>query len=222
MNTSMPLDDFDALRSAWKTLEQRLDRQQALNTRLLTESRLQRAKRGLWTVVVGQACQLLIGIAATLLFARIWVTHADDPVIVACGIVMHGWAILLTASAVLELVLVTRINYAQPVLVIQRNVALLRRWRTRVTPWLGIAFWVLWPVLVLLGLRVNGINPSGTFLAISFLLGVAGLVGTWIFSRWARRPERRHLGDALDRDHAGRALTRAQAMLDEIREFERE
>ena len=64
--------ELDELKQAWHAMEQRLDRQQALNVQLLTESRIDKAKRHLRWLLLGQCAQLALGLLVTVLAARFW------------------------------------------------------------------------------------------------------------------------------------------------------
>ncbi len=132
--------ELDELKLAWHSMERRLERQQALNLQLLAESRIDKAKRHLRWLLPGQCAQLALGVLVTVLSARFWIANHEVPLLLVAGLAGHAWGVLVICSAVVELLLVTRIQYAQPVLTVQRYMALLLRWRTRVAPWLGLPF----------------------------------------------------------------------------------
>ena len=219
MNAELELDD---LRRSWQALERKLDAQQALNLELATESRVDKAKARLRPVLMGQAVQAAVGIACTVFFARFWLAHLDAPAALVSGLLMHAWAVALVVSAVTELLLVMRINYAQPVLTIQKYLGVLQYWRTRMAPLLGLAFWVLWlPLVEVLLKHFTGADIAGWFLWTNVAVGVAGLAGTvWGFRRLRRRGHR--FADAIDADNAGGGVRSAQALLADIRRFEAE
>ena len=219
MNAELELDD---LRRSWQALERKLEAQQALNLELATESRVDKAKARLRPVLVGQAVQAAVGIACTVFFARFWLAHLDAPAALVSGLLMHAWAVALVVSAVTELLLVVRINYARPVLTIQKYLGVLQYWRTRMAPLLGLAFWVLWlPLVEVLLKHFTGADIAGWFLWTNVAVGVAGLAGTvWGFRRLRRRGYR--FADAIDADNAGCGVRSAQALLADIRRFEAE
>lgn len=215
--------EIDDLKQAWQTLDQRIEQQAALSRHLFTESRIDKAKTRLRPLWVGQLVQLAIGIALTIFFARFWIAHTDSMLLLASGVLMHAWSVLLSISAVMELLLVVRINYAEPVLTIQKYLGLLRAWRTRISPWLGLPFWFLWvPVLAVLLKVVLGVELHASVFWYNLPIGIVGTLAMLWFYRWSRQPQRRHIGDAIDADIAGRGVTRAQAFLDEIARFEQE
>ncbi|MFP7721442.1 hypothetical protein [Lysobacter sp. A3-1-A15] len=210
------------LRRSWQALERRLEAQQALNTELATQTRVDKAKARLRPLLVGQVIQAAVGIACTVFFARFWLAHLDAPAALLSGVLMHAWSVALVVSAATELLLVMRINYAQPVLAIQKYLGVLQYWRTRMAPLLGLAFWVLWlPLVAVLLKHFTGADVSGWFLWANIAVGVVGLVGTLWGVRHLRRRGHR-FADAIDADNAGCGVRSAQALLADIRRFEAE
>jgi hypothetical protein len=220
MDAIMELDD---LKQAWQTLDKRLEQQAAISRHLFTESRVDKAKARLRPLLVGQLIQLGAGIALTMFFAQFWIAHTDSTLLLVSGLLMHAWSVLLVISAVMELLLITRLSYAAPVLTIQRTLAYLRTWRTRMAPWLGLPFWLLWMPLLAVAFEVLfGAEMHADVFWYGIPIGIAGLLATLWFHRWSHRPERRRIGEALDASSAGHSVARAQAFLDEIARFERE
>ena len=52
-------------------------------------------------------------------------------------------------------------------------------------------------------------------------IGAVGLLLTWVFDRWAHHPSRPQMATIVDNSVAGGSLNRAQRVLDEIAQFER-
>ena len=213
--------ELDELKQAWHAMEQRLERQQALNVQLLTESRIDKAKRHLRWLLLGQCAQLAFGVLVTVLSARFWIANHEVPALLAAGLAGHAWGVLVICSATVELLLVTRIQYAQPVLAVQRYMALLQRWRTRVAPWLGLPFLLacmFGPVLLAaLGAPVPTAWVVGNLVA---CLGLA-IAAAW-FYRWSHRPGREVLAERVDDFLGGDSLRRARERLEEVARFEHE
>ena len=213
--------ELDELKQAWQTMEQRLDQQQALNLQLLAESRLDKAKRHLRWLLLGQCAQLAAGMLVTVLSARFWIANHEVPLLLTVGLALHAWGVLLICSAVVELLLVTRIHYAQPVVIVQRYILLLRRWRTRVAPWLGLPFLLAWMfgpmVLAALGAPVPTAWLVGNLVVCLALLGAAVQ-----FYRWSHRPGREALARRVDDFLGGDSLRRARERLEEVARFEQE
>nr|QKW94351.1 hypothetical protein [Stigmatella aurantiaca] len=215
--------ELDQMKLAWQSLEQRLERQTTLSHHLFTEDRARRARSTLHPLLWGQTVQLAVGVGLAMFFARFWIGHAGQPLPMVSGLLLHLWSVALVVSAGVQLVLLARANYAQPLLVLQKTLALLRRWRTRWTPWLGVAFWVLWAAVAEVLFRsASGHDLPTDWLLANLLVGGIGIVATVGLFRWLHSPARAHWGEWIDRENAGRSINRAQALLDEIERFERE
>lgn len=213
--------ELDELKLAWQSMEQRLERQQALNLQLLTESRVDKAKRHLRWLLLGQCAQLALGVLVTVLSARFWIANHEVPALLAAGLAGHAWGVLVICSAVVELLLVARIQYAQPVVTVQRYLALLRRWRTRVAPWLGLPFLLacMFGPMLLAALGA----PVPTAWVVGNLVVCLGLAvaAAWSY-RWSHRPGREALARRIDEFLGGDSLRRATERLEEVADFERE
>lgn len=211
--------DIDALRREWRGLQEKLEAQHALGLQLLTENRIDRARARLRPLLAGQVLQMAIGGACTVFFARFWIAHADQPLALASGLLMHAWSVALLLSAAVETLLLVRINYAQPVLTVQRYLGLLQFWRTRRAPLLGLAFWVLWPLLVeVLSKHFTGADVGVRFLAVNVAVGIAGFAGTlWWFAHLRRHGHR--VADAIDADNRGCGIEDARALLADVQRF---
>ncbi|HEY2345359.1 MAG TPA: hypothetical protein VGH80_05670 [Xanthomonadaceae bacterium] len=215
--------ELDDLKAAWKTLDERLERQNALGFALVRETRLDRMRRGLRPLVWGQAIQMLIGAAGCLLFGSMWTHHLHDPAALIGGLVMHVYCIGLIVVGALVESQIARIDHSAPVLVIQRQLLKLRRtYAVGGALAVGLPWWFLTAplLLALTGGRIMDTAPSVIWIQLA--IGAAGLLATWWFHRWAHRPERAALGRKLDENAAGGSLRRAQMALDEIAAFEQE
>ncbi|HTA65936.1 MAG TPA: serine/threonine protein kinase [Xanthomonadaceae bacterium] len=221
-SNAMELDDMKA---AWQTLDQRLDRQAALNFLVFKESKLDRMMRGLRPLVVGQVLQMLFGAAFVLLAVSFWPHYVGIPHLLIAGIVLQVYGVALIAFGGITLGFIGRIDHSSPVLAIQQQFASLRRFYIRTGLGLGLAWWFLWIPLMMVLIGLAGVDlyahaPSVVWWGIA--TGVAGLLLTWIFHRWSRHPSRPNVARAVDESLAGSSLTKAQRLLDEIAQFERE
>jgi serine/threonine-protein kinase len=217
--------ELDDMKAAWKTLDERMSTQAALNFHLFKEGKLDRMKRGLRPLVVGQVLQILFGIALALLGGSFWTDHTGVPHLLIAGLVVHLYGVLTIVCGGVTLGFIARIDHAAPVLAIQQQLAKLRRFYVRTGLGLGLAWWFLWiPVLMVLigdaGVDLYNHAPSVIWSGIA--TGVAGLLLTWVFHRWSRHPSRPNMARAVDENLAGSSLTKAQRFLDEIAQFEKE
>lgn len=223
METTMELDDF---KQAWQTLDRRLERQNEINLRLYTDSKLEKARAGLRPLVWGQLAQIGFGVLLMLMAGSFWADHRDVPPVLISGLIVHAYGLAITVLAGVTLGKISQIDYAAPVLGIQKQLAQLRRFYIRNGMVAGLSWWLLWMPLPILLAGAGG-NADGqawllSYLPIGTAIGVAGLLGTWWFHRWSRHPSRPRLAKAVDDSLSGSSLRKAQRLLDELAQFEQE
>ncbi|MEO7052464.1 MAG: hypothetical protein ABI128_12450 [Rhodanobacter sp.] len=213
--------ELDEMKRAWQSLDQRLVQQHALNFQLLREGKLDKARQGLQPLVWGQAIQLAIGVLLIFWAVAFWTTHWHVLHLLVCGLLVHLYGMLLIVFAARVLYLVQRVEYAAPVLVIQRQLADLRAWRVRVespvNAVLGCFIWipVLWMSLAWYGIDLW--SPGFMLWAISSSL--VGLVAV-VLVVWLMR--RAGMARKLEENAAGRGVQKAEAMLADIARFAQE
>ena len=223
MDITMELDDF---KSAWQTLDQRLQLNNALKLHELRERTLAKTRSSLRPLFWGQVMQiLLIGIPSILLAALLWMSGPAFASVIVAGIVLEAYGLLTIASAGMVLGQLAKIDNAAPVVEIQKQLARTRTLYVRSGMIAGLPWWFLWvPILmVLVGMADVDLLANAPWLVWSGLgIGAAGLLGSWWFHRWARRPERAELGRKLDDTLTGGSLRRAMAQLQEVQRFEQD
>src|SRR5438552_2811994 len=140
--------ELDELTQQWQALDRKLDRSIALNLRLLTETRTRRTKRSLLPLLLLQPIQLAIGFAVAISCARFWIRHVDSPALLISGLALHAFGIGLIVDAIVRILLIVRINFAAPVVTIQRYLAYLRHWEIRSFKWGWMIIWALLPAML--------------------------------------------------------------------------
>jgi hypothetical protein len=219
----MPATELDDLKTAWQTLNRNLERQHTLALHQFKEGKLARFRAGFRPLVVGQIIQLISGALLSIFAGSFWFDHPGVPHLMFYGISLHAYGIMFIVFAARDLFLISRLDYAAPVLALQKQIADLRAWHVRAAIWFGIAGCFIWIPLMLiifykLGADVWVRNPGvvGWFV-LSGLVCLGILYGIIL---WSRRPGREKLAKNLESSSAGRSVTRAQAVLDEIARFE--
>ena len=216
--------ELDDLKTEWQALSARMERQTALNLRVFKQSQMEKVRHGLRPLAWGQGLQMVAGALLALVSALFWSDHLPVPHLLVAGLVMHAYGLTLILFSARMQVLISRVDYAAPVVEIQRNLAKLRRFYIVGGLWVGLPWWLLWlplMMMVLMGLFGADLYTNAPLVIwINIATGIAGLLGTWAFIRWAgSRPK---LAQRLERSAAGGSLNRARHLLDEISKFEQE
>lgn len=214
--------ELDDLKHAWKTLDRRLEQQSALNMQLLRDGRMETARRGLRPLAWGQALQILVGAAGALLFGSFWPGHTDNLPVLLSALVLHAYCIGLIIAAGIVEGRIAHIDYAAPVLAIQQQLLRLRRSYLVSGMLAGLPWWFLSAPLIVVLSRGVVLERAPEVVWIMLAIGAAGLAGTWLFHRWANRPQRAAFGRRLQEGAAGGSIRRATAALEELARFERE
>lgn len=226
---NLPMEPDD-LKLAWQALSRRLERHDALQTHVLLEQRKQKALSSLRPLFWGQVVQTLFGIPFILLAVLLWISGGQSAdglpwTTIVAGIVVQLYGIATTAMAGETLRRIREIDYAQPIVDIQKRLAVLRRTYIVNGMCAGLPWWFLWvPLLmVLAGLGGNDLYakaPSVVWIGLG--VGAAGLAATAWFHRWSRDPSRPRLANAVEASVTGGSLHRARRQIDEIARFESE
>jgi hypothetical protein len=217
--------ELDELKLQWRDLDRKLDRSLALNLRLLTETRTRRTKLRLLPLLLMQPLQFAIGFVSTTYFAHFWIANLATPSLFVSGMVVHAMCVALMIDAVMRILLIVRINYAAPVVTIQRYLALLRRREIHSFKWAWMIVFLTAPAMLVVGVKlVAGVDLWSVAPAAVIYTALGGFMGaalSYAFDRWARNGNRR-IGAIMDGIFAGHSIANAQASLDEIDEFARE
>ena len=215
----------DELKHIWQALGRQLERQEAIHLQLFRERKLQRARGSLHPLFWGQIVQILFGCLFLLLATLFWSVGPHPAHVVLAGIVVHAYGIGTIIVAGMTLGAIRRIDYAAPVVAIQKQLASLRRLYLVNGMVAGLPWWFLWVPGLLVLAALGGHDLYATAPAMVWIglgIGVAGLLATWAFHRWSRSPARAGLGRRLDDAAAGGSIRAMQGVLDEIARFEQE
>lgn len=215
--------ELDDMKLAWQSLDHRLEKQHALNVQVFRDTRLDKMRRGLRPLIWGQALQMIIGISGLLVLAPIWIAHWHDPAVLMAGVVMHVYCVGLIVFGGVVQVTIARLDYAAPVLLIQRQLLKLRRtYGIGGAVVVGLPWWFLTAPLLVVLTRGAIMQNAPAVIWLQLAIGAGGLLATWWFHRWAHRPERATLARSLDDSAAGGSIRRAEAAMHDIARFERE
>lgn len=225
MEAAMELDD---LKTAWKSLDRKLELDNALRLAELRDRKAERMRHSLRPLAWGQSLQLLFGAVVMFLGAACWARHPGIATMVVCGLAVHAYGLAVVIASGITLGLARSVDLGEPVMAMQLRLARLRKACMVSGRIAGLPWWVLWmPMLGVLAGLENPVLPPGQLPVAEWIwstlaVGALGLVGTWLFHRWAHQPRRAELGRRIDDYFAGSALRQAQAQLDELVRFERD
>ena len=231
-------ESFDELKLAWQALDRRLERQHALEFAAFRRTRLLDVRGALRPLVAGQIAQAALGALMIVWFAMFWSEHRAETHFLWMGVLGQLWATALTGVAVAELAAIWRIDYAAPVLAIQKRIAELRARRVRLAPFFVITGCAMWlPVTLVVFRQLSGAErwAERPELVAWFAWAEQPEVLVWLLAnvvavpallvlllRWLRDPRRARVKQRVEDEFAGRSVVRAESMLAEIAEFERD
>lgn len=118
MDTIMELDDF---KSAWQSLDRRLELDNRLKLHALHERSTHKARRALRPLVWGQIAQILFALPFIALAALLWMSHPVHLATIVAGVLVHAYGVLTITCAGVVLGQLGKVDYGKPVLDIQKQ-----------------------------------------------------------------------------------------------------
>ena len=217
--------ELDELKSAWQSLDRSLQQGNAIQLQLFKDGRFKNMRAGLRPLFWGQIVQILFGVLTILIGVTFWSQHRDVAHLFCTGLILHIYGVVTIITAGFTLGRIRGIDYAAPVLSIQKQLASVRRAYVGSGIIVGHSWWLLWiPFAVVvfdfLGVDIYTVAPG--FLLISISIGIVGLLAMWGFHRWASSSRRGNFGQRYAESLSGGSLRRAQRVLDEVKQFEKE
>ncbi len=217
--------ELDELKATWQALDRRMQQSNAIQLQLFKDGRFNKMRAGLRPLFWGQIVQILFGVLTILIGIAFWSQHREVAHLFYTGLILHVYGVVTIITAGLTLGKIRSIDYAAPVLSIQKQLASVRRIYVGSGVVVGYSWWLMWiPFAVVvfgfLGVDISTVAPG--FVPISAAIGIAGLLAMWAFHRWASNPRRGPFGQRYAESLSGGSLRRAQRVLDEITQFEKE
>lgn len=218
MNASI---DLDRLQNAWQVIDRRLEKQNDLLLQQARRHSVQSLRRRLRPLAWGQATQILLGVGLILMAVPVWSTYRALPYVFVSGLILHAYGVAVIMLGGVTLGALSRLDYATPVVTLQKRLVRLQKVYVTGSIALGLAWWLLWipfAAIVFAWLGVDFIARVAPAMPWMIGSGVAGLLATWLLDRWARlRP---NLYARLRRGMVGPGLVAANAELLALQELE--
>lgn len=213
--------DLDDMKQAWQSLDRQMARRYALDLEQYRERKIGSARFRLLPVKLGLVSRMVLGAAIIATSAWFWAAHLGSLHLIVSGVLLQAYGLLLVISAAREMQMLVDIDYAAPVLAIQRRLAELRVWRVRLVPvWMitGCFVWIPATLVVFkagLGADIY-LNAPEVVLYLLASGGVA-MLAFWLLARWLPG-----VASVLNDSSVGGSLGRSQRALDDIARFEAE
>lgn len=218
--------DANELRTAWQSLERRMARSEQLQRAVLHEARIARVRAHLRPMKIGHWLQAALGAGLIALGVACWTRNTDVAGLLLAGLVVHAFGLLTLIAAGVILAQAARVDYAAPVLVIQRRLAQLLRAHALNAAVCAAPWWIMWLPVVVACAGLGNVSPgtrTPAWIAWSLAIGGVGLAATWWhgWRRYVRRTGTPPPADAAPGCADGSdGIRRSQRLLAELTEFE--
>ncbi len=215
--------ELDELRQKWLEHDRKLEISIRLNRQLLRDTYTRRARFALWRLgaMLAAGSAILLGLVGWLgVFIH---QNQGMPEFVWPAVVLDVFAIASTVSLNMQIVLALRIDYDQPVAVIQKHIERLRKIRIRYIQGICLGMALTWaPIFMVVMKAAFGVEVwlafDRTWLVTNVLIGLAVIpVGIWLTRKIAGRLNQKFLNDL-----AGYNLNAASRFLADLARFEEE
>lgn len=219
--------ELDDLKLALGRLDARLDEQVAVNTAVARRDARTRLQDSLEPLARAQTRQIVLGVVTAFIGVAAW--HGSGEAMgtpFLSGLVLHAYGIALIIFAAIARTLLGRVNWAGPVLGIQRRLARVRRAHIVAGIVVGLSWCVLWIpawialAYVLWDIDIAAPSPAAWLWLTAGGFALMGAVG--LLHGWARTTGRTAITGGFVSAFTGEPLGRALAELDDIRRFERD
>ncbi|HUA81193.1 MAG TPA: hypothetical protein VL997_12525 [Dyella sp.] len=215
--------ELDEMKLAWQAMHRQLDQQHAFNVRLLTESRLDKVRHGLQPLFWGQVIQIVAGALLALMAVSFWMPRMTVAHFLLWGLAVHAFGVLMIVTAARNIYLIKQIDFASPVLDIQRRIASLRQWRVRVeAPLYAVTWSFAWIPMVLMAIARTGIDPTVVAPRLTGYLMLSGVASVGLVALMAWLIRRTRYQRWLENSLAGGSVQKAESMLEQIARFQQE
>lgn len=221
--------ELDEMKQAWARMDLRQDGMEALLRQDFRDRRLEKVRSTMRRSLLWQAAEIAVWFAFVAFVASFWVEHRHVTHLLVIGLLLHAYGIAAIWSAATQLFLLSRIYlFDASVLVLQRRLAQLRRFRFYSTLALGLPWWCMWLLVSTVGMVwLSGVDlyvvTSPAWFWATLGVGVLGIgFSLWLARHLAGRPLKSPTLQRLVEDMSGRSLLRASRQLEEITRFEQE
>lgn len=193
-----------------------LQEQELAGRMILTRRQLmERVENSLRPLFRAQILLILIGVAFIALGAQCWARNTHIPHRLICGLIVHGYGLILIGTSANVCAKIKRIDYSRPVDEVRSKLGTVRTAYLRNGYVIGFPWWLMWiPVTVALGIDAV-LQPNS--LIVSLLIGVVGLAVS-VFLTEKLLSSRNESAEKWRMQFSGSSIRAAFRSLDEIEE----
>ncbi len=216
--------ELDDLKPALAKLERELQLQRKMTTALVAERAVSRVRDSLAPLFNWQVFQIVAGLVLVVLAGPFWVERMDQTLSLVSGISLHIYGIAMIVNGIRVVMRLREIDYAAPVITLQKRIASLERSYV-LSGWiLGLPWWLLWiPVGVViasfLGIDISRV-PAEQWLPINIVVGIVGMLLTVAAFHWVQRSGSPDVRSRVQRMVSGASISNAKRLVGDIERFE--
>src|SRR5208282_1348231 len=217
--------DLEQMKQQWVEHDRKLDETIRLNRQLLSMTNLHGARSTLQQMTAFLALGAIIWFAIVVALGSFIYANIGTFRFALPAALLDVFAIAMLSTNIRLMATARQIDYSQPVTLIQKQLANLRRLRIRITQRALIAGTVVWAPAAIVACRVLlGIETySVAWLLTNVAFGLSLIpLSLWVSKKFGDRMTQSPFMQQLMNDIAGRNLTKAQNFLSELSEFESE
>ena len=220
--------ELDELKSAWSSVNRRLDEMQEQQNALQNMALDAQTKKSANALRREPIFELAVAILTVIWSGNfLWENLAAfqrSPFSALPVGMLHALAIVTIGLSVRQLITIASLDYSQPILDTQVKIASIRSLRVRSTQWLmliGLPLWVLIPIIA--GQAIVGVGfihaIDKGWLVANLVFGVAAAAAIVYAARRLR--DRSSVFQKIDDLIAGTAIAKAQRLLADVQGFAR-
>jgi hypothetical protein len=219
--------DLDTLKATWTEHNRKLDISIRLNRRLLLAANMNRVRSPLHRFAFLVGVGALVGLIGPVILGQFIYQHWTEPRFALPAILLDIWSIASVAASIRQMAMALRIDYDQPITVIQKQIESLRILRIRIIRWAlltgQLVWWTPFLIVALKGfLNVDAYQTLGAaYLLSNVAFGLAVIpLAIWVSRKFGDRVDRSPILQRFMRELAGYNLNAANASLAALSEFE--
>jgi len=217
--------ELDELKTRWQEQDKKLDECIRLNQRVLRESMLNKAETALKRLSRLLWFELLLNVAGAIAVGSFIGDHFREPRFLVPALTIQLGLIALIIGAGRQLAAIARVDYAAPIVTIQKRLESLRAERIRTMQWTLILSPLVWTPLFIVAMRgLFGVDVYAAFSTAWLVANVVFGVVVIGFAVWVSRTYGDRLGrwpsiQRLLQDMGGQNLAVAREFVQSLSRF---